>query len=152
MHGAMSVTLSAIENTARRQISASALPGHLAASIPLLSMQHTVLMSATFASYEMAKHRALRALVGRRAEHTVVSPLSEAGIVCICTGSLAAGSVQFALSHWISQLSAPRAGLSMMQYAVRLVPPPVACLYSLPAQVLGFLAFEYGKVMLVGSE
>ena len=113
-----------------------------------------------FAAYETCKSSALAVLdpVTSRA-HESVQLFTGAGFAAICAGGAAAGGAYTLVGAALEQIPALTrqascevlrifrlfrfdAALSMLR---SLLPSPVALLATLPAQIFGFVAFEYGR-------
>lgn len=110
---------------------------------------------AMFASYEVTKFGVsafIRDKFGLKNSEDV-SPMTLAGFTAICAGGTVAALVQFSAGHVFEAFSVhlrgPREARSSISTLLRSAKPPVMlCLPTIPAQIIGFLAFEYGKTVL----
>ena len=121
-----------------------------------------------FGSYEVAKSRTLQQLDPDIFRNSPTAHLSSgAGFAAICVGGTVGGTAYTSLSSIFSQIGSISRAMSGIAYCTRhagcrsddiavaqmlrtLLPSPLAFVATLPAQVFGFVAFEYGKAFLEG--
>ena len=116
------------------------------------------MLVATFGAYEVSKHTTLAYLHRTFPEQDSVQThytMTYAGLASICAGSVAAGVVQYTVGHvWdavrehAQTSTSSRAAVSLWRAAI---PSLTLCLATLPAQIIGFLAFEYSKELILNK-